>query len=174
MMATETTVSYHADEYRVARPAINVKDYHSGMDFVAAVEKLIGGPASGLLGESQNAIYPADLRDEAYERIVSDFWQAAQEIATQRGLGEIEQEGRSGGWLVFTDGFDPEHYVDINAEDADVPEESPLGEWLANYRAMTEWADAWIADGPRKVAALAQQIAMDELGIGPARRWVAA
>jgi hypothetical protein len=177
----ETNVHYHVED-GIGRPAIDVKDHHSGMDFVFAVERLIGGPASGLLGESVNAVYPSTLRDIAYERIVSDFWQAAEEIATQRGLGEITQEGRSGGWLVFTDGRDPRMMSGgewRDPEDAD-PDDAYVqiaieerAEWLAGYRSMVEWADAWIADAPRKVAALAQQYAMDEAGEPAARRMFA-
>jgi hypothetical protein len=152
-----TTVTYHRDGYGPARPAINVKDRHSGMDFVIALERLVGN-AAVVLGESVNCRYPDDLRDIAYERVVSDFWQAAQEIATQRGLGTIYSEGRSGGWLVIDN--DPTHGGE---DDADP-------EWLAGYRALSEWADAYIADSPGKVARLTQSLAMDEAGEPAARR----
>jgi hypothetical protein len=167
------TVSYHTED-GVSRPAIDVKDHHSGQDFVFAVERLIGGPAEGLLGESVTCQYPTALRDLAYERIVSDFWQAATEIAEQKGLGEITQEGRSGGWLVFTDGRDPQDAATF-CEDGQTGDEheADVAEWLRAYRGMVEWADAWIADAPRKVAALAQQMAMDEAGEPAARRFFA-
>ena len=156
-----TAVTYHnAEAFGPARPAINVKDHHSGMDFVIALQRLVGD-AAVVLGESVNCRYPETLRDIAYERVVSDFWQSAEHIARERGLGMIYQEGRSGGWLVIDN--DPTH-----GGDDDAPPE-----WLAGYRAMTEWADAWIADAPRKVAALAQSIAMDELGAPAAARMFA-
>lgn len=152
-----TTVAYHRDGYGPARPAINVKDRHSGMDFVIALERL-AGPASLVLGESVDCRYPETLRDAAYERIVSDFWQSAEQIAQERGLGTIYQEGRSGGWLVID--TDPTHGG----------EDHPDPEWLASYRALSEWADAFIADAPTKTARLAQDWKMDELGAGPAAR----
>jgi hypothetical protein len=149
---TTTTVTYHD-----GKPAINVKDRHSGMDFVIALERLVGS-ASFVLGESVDCRYPETLRDAAYERIVSDFWQAAEQIAQERGLGTIYQDGRSGGWLVID--ADPTHGGE---DDADP-------EWLASYRALGEWADAYIADAPAKTASLAQAWKLDELGAGPARR----
>jgi hypothetical protein len=146
---TETTVQYHRDGYGPGRPAICVKDRHAGDAYSC----------------SASPLYAADLIGVAYDRIVSDFWQAATEIAQQKGLGEIEQRGRSGGWLVFTecDPTDPAHWK----------EAGEITEWLAGYRSMVEWADAWIADAPRKVAALAQQLAMDEAGEPAARRFFA-
>jgi hypothetical protein len=181
---TETNVHYHADSpYDTARPAINVKDYHSGQDLVIAIERLIGAPAGAVLGESVNCRYPDSRLDLAIERITSDFWQNAEEIATQRGLGEITQEGRSGGWLVFTsaDPQRPETLCPDHAPSADNPDGEPcdwadtdgVKEWLAGYRSMVEWADTWIADAPRKVAALAQSMAMDEAGESAARRMFA-
>ncbi len=97
----------------------------------------------------------------------SDFWQAAEQIATERGLGEIVQEGRSGGWLVFTQ-YDP---IEDPTDDDKDPE--VRARWLTGYSAMVEWADAWIADAPRKVRNLAQSLAMDEAGEGAARRMFA-
>lgn len=143
-----TQVTYHADGYEPARPAINVKVYAAGLDFWPPT--------------IDNRVDDVDrCVAAAYERVQSDFWQAAEEIATQRGLGYIEQAGRSGGWLVFE--TDPNY---LSADSA------PLGreEWLAGYRSMVEWADAYIADAPRKVRALAQQLAMDEAGESAAKR----
>lgn len=161
-----TTVHYHADGYGPARPAINVKDRHSGMDLIA-LERLVGD-AAVVLGESVTDT----LRNIAYERVASDFWRAAQEMAEEKlGLGEITQEGRSGGWLVFTD-FDPRTHPTEVAE-SDDEQDRTVEVWLAGYRVMTEWADAYIADAPRKVAALAQSLAMDALGERPAYRMFA-
>ena len=137
-----------------ARPAINVKVHAAGLDFwpptpgniVDAVDRHVGA---------------------AYERVQSDFWQAAQEIATQRGLGEIAQEGRSGGWLVFLD-YDP---IEDPTDDDKDPE--VRARWLTGYAAMTEWAEAFIADAPRKVRELAQSLAMDEAGERAALRMFA-
>lgn len=156
----ETTVVYHSDFDGPGRPAINVKDRHSGMDFVHAVESLIGGPASGLLGESVNGRYPDALRDVAYEITRERFWREAEAIA-EPVLGTIHAEGRSGGWLVLDD--DPTNGGD----------ERPSREWLAEYRDLVAWSEAFIAEAPAKVAALAQQLAMDEIGRGAARRMFA-
>lgn len=161
----ETNVAYYRDDDGTGRPAINVKVHAAGRDYWHPALECAYGDLSDHV--------PTEL---AYERVQSDFWQAAQEIATQRGLGEITQEGRSGGWLVFTDGRDPQDVAtlcdpDEGHTDADSCE--AVTEWLAAYRAMVEWADAFIADAPRKVRDLAQQLAMDEAGEDAARRMFA-
>lgn len=151
---TETKVAYHVEDGE-GRPAINVKDHNGGEAYAIAIQRLVGPVLAERIG-SDNERSPSSI---AYDRITSDFWQTAEEIAMQRGLGEITQEGRSGGWLVFIDG----PYILESGPTQRI-------EWLAGYRAMVEWAEAWIADAPRKVAALAQQLAMDEAGEPAARR----
>ncbi|HET7070116.1 MAG TPA: hypothetical protein VFI40_04780 [Nocardioides sp.] len=163
----ETRVQYHTDGYgREARPAIDVKDRHTGADYTV--------PAFAGLYDAIGSADSNDLTEQAYELVQSDFWTAAYEKAADLGLGPIETEGRSGGWLVFTDGRDPqdpetfgcEHSPEDNAR-----QDCPLvAGWLEGYRAMVEWADAYIADAPRKVRDLAQQLAMDAAGEGPAHR----
>lgn len=167
---TDTNVRYHVESGSPGRPAINVKDHHAGDDYRSALERLVGAAGA-------DAIEAAGY--EVYERVVSDFWQAAEEIATQRGLGEIVQGGRSGGWLVFADGRDPQYMtggenrdsIDDGDDALTRAAEAERLEWLAGYRAMVEWADAYIAAAPGRVAALAQSIAMDEKGAPAAARW---
>lgn len=149
-----TTVKYHRDGFAEGRPAINVKCYTSHQ--VMLPDGFQAAYANGTVHLDDIA---GDLIDAAAARVASDFWQAAEEMADQRGLGGIEQEGRSGGWLVFTDS-DPD----------DEPDADKAAHWLAGYRAMTEWADAYIAAAPGKVSRLAQQYAMDEAGNSAARR----
>lgn len=165
---TETNVAYHVED-GAGRPAINVKDHNGGTAYTIALQRAVGpAVAERLRGRDDQGTGPYAI---AYERIVSDFWQAAEEIATQRGLGEITQEGRSGGWLVFTS-YDPQN--PSGCDDCGGSEtEAEVREWLAAYRSMVEWAETWIADAPRKVAALAQQYAMDEAGEAAARRMFA-
>jgi hypothetical protein len=164
---TETTVHYHADGlYETGRPSIDVKDYHTGEDYWPP--EFSRGIVRMSMGARSEAIVRA-----AYERVQSDFWQAAQEIAEQNGLGEIAQEGRSGGWLVFTDGRDPQEPGTLNDADTLHGAGYTVKDWLAGYRSMVEWADAFIADAPRKVRDLAQQLAMDEAGEPAARRMFA-
>lgn len=155
---TDTNVAYHAERaVWTERPAINVKVYAAGLDFWPPT--------------FDNRVDAADrCVAEAYDRVQSDFWQAASEIADQNGLGEITQEGRSGGWLVFTspgtlNALDP-------SEDNECPPEI-VRETLAGYRSMVAWADAWIADAPRKVRDLAQQLAMDLAGQSAGERMFA-
>ncbi len=163
---TDTEVHYHVED-GVGRPAINVKDHNGGDAYRFALGRLIGADSLDDMLAPRSPM----LDEIAYDRIVSDFWQAATEIAEQRGLGEITQEGRSGGWLVFTS-FDPQpHRIDPKHTSSESAAEGR--EWLAGYRSMVEWADAWIADAPRKVAALAQQYAMDEAGEDAALRFFA-
>lgn len=152
----DTKVTYHADGYGPARPAINVKCHASGLDFWPPEFHAL--PEAADRCQEIERTTAGDLVDAAYNITVSGFWQAAEEIATQRGLGEIWQGGRSGGWLMFD--ADPTH----GGEDA------PDTEWLAGYRALSEWADAYIAAAPARVAALAQSLAMDALGRAAAHR----
>jgi hypothetical protein len=160
---TDTTVTYHADGYGPARPGINVKSHHSGMHLVHELQRLVGDPAV-VLGESVNCRYPSDRLELAYERVQSDFWQAAEELANQYGLGPIIQEGRSGGWLVFTDGRDPAEPGTLT--DTDTLHGAPYGraDWLRAYAAFSAWADAYIASVPGRIARLAHDAAMDDLG----------
>lgn len=146
-----TTVTYHADGYGPARPGINVKDRHSGMDFVRELERLVGDAAL-VMGDSVNCIYPSDLRDIAYTRVCSDFWQSAEELADQYGIGPITQEGRSGGWLAFDKAPD----LDENTADTRA--------WIKGYRALSAWAEEYIADAPARTARLAQDMKLDEIG----------
>lgn len=167
---TATTVAYRRDG-GTARPAINVKCYAAGLDFWPPTP--------------DNRVDAIDRHvAEAYDRVQSDFWQAAQEIATQRGLGEITQEGRSGGWLVIEHG-DPDDMSDCyyHGDECDDPEDvehvaarkQERADWLAAYRALAEWAETWIADAPRKVRDLAQSLAMDAAGESSValRSWLA-
>lgn len=161
----DTIVSYHSDD-GPARPAINVKVRAPGVAF---------WPDNLLRPLDIDAA--ANIVGTAYERVQSAFWREAEAKADELGLGGITQEGRSGGWLVFTDGRDP--------RDMDDAADCGLGdfeggkcrvlhdgrrEWLAAYREMREWAEAYIADAPRKVRELAQSLAMNGVGREPALR----
>lgn len=103
---TETTVAYHVEDGE-GRPAIRVRDYHAGMDYIVALERLIGP-----LPESDDDPGRDDFRAVAYDRIRELFWHDAATLAEELGLGPIEQQGRSGGWLILTDGRDPESMED--------------------------------------------------------------
>lgn len=180
---TETTVTYHREYGGTARPAINVKMHAAGADFWP--DAFRGLPE----GHRGGALTPDAWVEAAYQRVTSDFWQAAEEIADQLGMGEIAQEGRSGGWLVFTDGRDPEdldtfaHMTEDNGHGRcpvcdsavrgggslpllhAVPRERrDVADWLAGYRAMSEWAREYTAAAPARIRSLAQGMAMDEIG----------
>lgn len=145
--------------YHDGTPAINVKDRHSGQDFVIALERIVGANAAGIvIGEAVNCRYPSDMRDLAYQTVASEFWQTADTIAAERGLGDIRQAGRSGGWLELVD--DPTYGGD---DDADP-------QWLAGYRALRDWADDFLSTTPERVARVVHQAAMDRVGEGPALR----
>lgn len=153
-----TAVAYHAEHGQPARPAINVKLHVPGAAFWPDGRTF---PEAGTPGEHDRD-YDA-LIEAAYARVQSDFWQTAAEIAEREGLGEIAQEGRSGGWLVFVDG-DPWHGPIMH------PLDGPS--WLAAYRHMAEWVGRELAAIPARVAALAQQYAMDAAGEAAAwRMW---
>lgn len=99
---TETVVSYHRDGlYEKGRPAINVKVHAAGLDFWPDVFRRMDGDP--LFQERDFSEI-----DRAQEIVFGRFWHDAEVMAEELGLGPIEQEGRSGGWLVFTDGRDPQ------------------------------------------------------------------
>lgn len=143
-------VNYHGD---TDRPGIKVRDPHPGISYSYP-------DLEEALGEERTAEYT----QAAYELVRSDFWAEAEQRALHAGLGNIEQGGRSGGWLLFE--VDPRY---LSADSG------PLGraEWLAGYAAMRDWAREWIADAPRKVRRTTEQIAMEEVGVGAARRFFA-
>lgn len=177
----DTIVAYHADRAAYeARPAINVKCHRAGRVFWPTLPTTPHFPgASDAFDEAMGKHV-----EVAYERVQSDFWMTAEQIAEQNGLGPIEQEGRSGGWLVFTDGRDPQDpetfcdgdgidHADDDAGTRRADHMPTVKDWLAAYRSMVEWAETWIADAPRKVRDLAQQYAMDAAGEAAALRMFA-
>src|SRR5688500_16538314 len=110
-----TVVSYHRDMFGPGRPAINVKCH--GFDR-AAFDTLADNPT---IGHNE----AGSLFDFATELVARSWWEDAENTARSLGLGEIEQEGRSGGWLVFTDGRDP---LDMGGK--------KRLDWLRAYSAM--------------------------------------
>lgn len=132
--------AYHADGYAAARPAVNVKVRVPGFRFRSdAVDAALP------LADAER------IHQQAYDCVQSDFWDAARDGASKLGLGGIGQEGRSGGWLIFTEAPDLEY-------------SARRVEWLDAYRRFVVWVTAELAAAPTKVAALAQSLAMDEAG----------
>jgi hypothetical protein len=140
----DITVAYHADGYGPARPAVNVKVH--GWSLAAKLYTILDN-------DDAERLYRL-----AEERVYSDFWQAAEENATQRGLGAITQEGRSGGWLVFTEGPSSEAMTAPGAS------KRLIREWVEQYAAFAAWCAAEVAAAPERAARLAQDMAMDEVG----------
>lgn len=157
----DTTVTYHRDGYGPARPAVNVKVHVTGRDYWPDAFDVNDEAAE--IGRSTSLSF----MEVAYDRIVTDFWQDAADLAADLGLGPIEQEGRSGGWLVLTDGSWP----DLEDPDDGLPADRAA--WLAAYRQLSDWCAEQVRSAPARVAALAQQLAMDELGAEPATRMFA-
>jgi hypothetical protein len=122
---TETTVQYHSEGFgRGARPAINVK-WHGVYDVAqsAAVKAL-----ADELGEQWVTAdgAPDSALDLAVQMASEEWWETAADAALRLGLGAIETEGRSGGWLVFTDGRDPQEMQPYNAGLVDDPNDLDL------------------------------------------------
>lgn len=135
--ADSTTVAYHADGHDAARPAVNVK---LGLYDQRPLDEL-----RATLGEAE-----ADaLIELAQEIVVNDALNDAAYLARQSGLGEIEQEGRSGGWLVFTDGRDPQDSMTFDER----------RDWLAAYRKFAAWCDTEVAAIPERATRLAANLA---------------
>ena len=163
---TATEVQYHRDGWGPGRPAVDVKDHHAGMDYRIALERLVGSAAGADAIEAEDD-YPGDGNGRAYSILQERFWQDAETLAEEYGLGPIEQEGRSGGWLVLTDGRDPqdpETFCADTAEDDGAHAADATREWLAAYRKLRDWCEAEVASAPARVAALAQSLAIDAAG----------
>jgi hypothetical protein len=154
--AATTNVAYHTDGFsRPHRPAINVKCY--GTDRIA-FDRLASS-----IGERK----AEELTQAAWEQLAEEFWTLAEEESDSLGLGPIESEGRSGGWLVFTDGRDPEdglpcvnHRYD-GWNDRCVACVARQRAWLRRYRTMQTWVADYIADVPAECARIAAEIATD-------------
>lgn len=131
-----TTVAYHADYGRGARPAINVKV--RGFDS-ATFDRLAAS-----IGEQETE----NLFEAGWERMVEQFWMDAEVMADGLGLGPIESEGRSGGWLVFADGRDPQDFGGKARID-----------WLRAYRQMVDWCAEQVRSAPAEQARIAEEIA---------------
>lgn len=157
---TETAVGYHRDGFREARPAVNVKVYATINDpaTVRAWEEI----GSALGDDPDLGVYAGNaerLYRQAEEQAFARFWADAAEKAAELGLGPIEQEGRSGGWLVLTDGRDPRR-MGYDGMGDDIGEEDKI-EWLASYRALSEWCAGRVAAAPREIARLAREAAIE-------------
>lgn len=154
-------VQYHSDGFRDSRPAINVKHnvWLDRGEQAETIAKLTAELGERWIGDGS---YQSGALSEAIEDAQRDWWEQAAEAAKGYGLGPIEQEGRSGGWLVFTDGRDPEDMAAGIEDDEHEPSESnpdgepcewvdeartELSEWLAGYSKMVAWCKATINGG---------------------------
>lgn len=129
---TETNVAYHRDGFGRGRPAINVKMYARVWDLPKVLE----------LDARVGTEHTEELLQAAEETLYPRWWDEAAAKAEEYNLGPITQEGRSGGWLVFTDGTDPQAMGGNDRKD-----------WLAAYRLMDEWCDTEVDAMPARLAA---------------------
>lgn len=149
-----TEVQYHAEMWRPARPAINVKSYGSGWNDPRVIE----------LERAQGQEATEAYLQTAWEQYAEEWWIDAADMARELGLGPIEQEGRSGGWLVFSDGRDPADMFDT--EECEDPEAceglTDRAMWLSAYRQMVEWCRETIHNAPDAIAQMAVEMANAE------------
>jgi hypothetical protein len=131
-----TSVAYHSDGFRGGRPAINVKVHDRDMDGYEQLEASMGEKRA------------QELYEIAEEFVGRWWWEAAEQEANELGLGPIEQEGRSGGWLVFTDGRDPLEFGG-----------KPRLDWLRAYSAMVEFCRESLAEIPAEIQREAEELA---------------
>ena len=75
--------------------------------------------------------------------------------AAELGLGPIECEGRSGGWLAI-----------VETDPQDMDNKAQRMAWLARYRDLRDWCEEKIADAPAATAALMLDMAADR-GVTP-------
>jgi hypothetical protein len=139
-------VAYHADGYRrPARPAVNVK-YHARLyddrEYLSAYDRVENNPSIGPAGAES-------IAEQVWEDIAESFWKDAADEARLLGLGTIEAEGRNGGWLVLTDGYDPADDYQSGETDADLAAYAERGHrWLVAYAALVSWCEARLAAVP--------------------------
>lgn len=140
---TGTIVAYHVEAFEHGRPAINVKvraRFHDDPAYRRTYEAIAGNPLAD-----------ADaLAEQAWDYIARRFWDDAANKSDALGLGRIEQQGRSGGWLVLIDGHDPQDMGPAERRD-----------WLARYSALVEWCERQIAAAPIETARVLQAYAAD-------------
>jgi hypothetical protein len=156
---TETEVSYHSDYGAGGRPAINVKLHVPGIDYWPDEIDVLGHDVA------------ADLVERAFNEIAEGFWRDAEQQAETLGLGPIEQQGRSGGWLVFTDGRDPREMETDREFTLEEFRDDPSagyysrerGDWLTAYGVMREWCEAQLREAPERVRERARSLAIDEI-----------
>lgn len=154
---TETQVSYHRDNpFAMARPAVNVKVNFGRMDleYDEIAHALDEYPESGVAHRT-NRLY-----EIAQEQVFEAFWIEAATKADELGLGEIEQEGHSGGWLVLAEGRDLSVSYDRKASIAE------RSDWLAAYRQLAAWCAERVAAAPAEIAKLARELAIEEVENG--------
>lgn len=134
-----TEVAYHSEYSGDARPAIRVKVYDFDRETFDRLTRSMGEARA------------EQLFEYAQYAVASAWWDEAAAMADALGLGGIEQEGRSGGWLVFTDGRDP---LDMGGK--------VRRDWLAAYREMAEWCRTSLEQIPAEIAQAAVDMANAE------------
>lgn len=144
-----TEVTYHSDYGRPGRPAINVKVHGGGPMRSSAVD-------DGLPDQAD------ELHEQAWEVVAERFWDEATAEAEHLGLGAIEQEGRSGGWLVIPD-ITPGH-PDYEA----TPNERRA--WLRRYDALRRWCADYVSRADGMTRELSQDMAIERVSRSAVRR----
>ena len=147
-------VKYHRDGYGPARPAINVKLHVAGIDYWPESIDFLGDDVA------------AQLVETAYDETAEQFWADAEHMARELCLGKIEQQGRSGGWLVLTDG--PGYDMEALALADRTPDHGPR--WIDGYSKLSTWANGFLADAPRMVRERARSLAIDYVAANAAHR----
>lgn len=143
----ETTIRYHADNMEPARPAIDVKLHGVTRVKLEQTRDLL----TNALGE--------DVTDELFQiaedRVYGQFWNEDLPRMAQVLGFEIEQAGRSGGWVVITNG-DP-----LNDPDATNKVQK---DWVSRYSQLRDFCDRETSEALNRMAETAREIALTVKG----------
>lgn len=144
----EAVTFYNCDGDPIPRPAIAVKDHHAGSEYqYPDLEAALGADRY------------AEIGTFAYDELLERFWRDAQDVADAARLGAmVEQEGRSGGWLVLV-GRDPVGLTGKARRD-----------WLAGYQSLRDWCARQISTGPKRHHALMRSMAINAVAQSAAQR----
>lgn len=141
LAANETQVSFHRDNpYDVGRPAVNVKVYGIADRAIYDLIETVTGEAN-----AQQCFEVAEAE------VFSDFWDESLPAMAESLGFEVEQEGRSGGWVVVTN------------QDPMAMEGEELKEFLRKYRILKEFCFREVAEAPGRIGARAQEFAIEKV-----------
>lgn len=147
----ETTIRYHADHLEPARPAIDVKLNQSirsgGRRQLDETRDML----TNVLGETETE----SLVEIAQNIVFEQFWtEDLPRVAKVLGF-EVQQVGKSGGWVVIT-----------NADLLNDPDATDTArkDWVSRYSQLRDFCDRETAEAFNRMSVTARNLAQDDMG----------